>query len=355
MCNWNFILLSFRCKDRNRFYERCPHRKRFLNTVLNLTPLLVPVIVIFPAYLFGKPLMFKFGVFSFLLSILAKFVYSIGCYFFSAVTLILSVSLLCFGIVVQGEHFLYMWFAVVPGLAFLILPYADAAGAIATFLSGIFILILKYHHHPVSTLLYYTLNLIGFISIISLGAFILMTVIDDTFEMLKESSIKDPLTQAYNRRAFMEFIKEEIARAKRYRFPISLIMIDIDDFKKVNDTYGHAKGDEVLKKMAALIMTSIRRCDKLVRWGGEEFVVICPHLSKREAYFVAEKLRKIIASHDFNGVKVTASFGVSEIDPSDSIDRAVKLADKALYEAKKSGKNSVKVYVEEEDSGLIFD
>ncbi|WP_456460094.1 hypothetical protein [Desulfurobacterium sp.] len=125
MCNWDFIPLSGRYESRNRLYERCPHRKRFLNTVLNLTPLLVPVIVIFPAYLFGKPLMFKFGVFSFFLSILAKIIYSMGCYFLSAVTLILSVSLLCFGIVVQGEHFLYMWFAVVPGLAFLILPYAD--------------------------------------------------------------------------------------------------------------------------------------------------------------------------------------------------------------------------------------
>ncbi len=355
MCKWTSILLSFRCKDRNRFYEECPHRKRFLNTVLNITPILVPLIVILPAYIFEKPVMFKFGFFGLLLAILAKSIYSTGCYFFSAVSLIFAVSVLCFGIVLQGEHFLYMWFAVVPGLAFLILPYIDAFGAILTFLLGVFILILKFHHHPIDILLYYTINLVGFISVISLGGFILITVIDDTFEMLKESSIRDPLTHAYNRRAFMEFIKEEIARAKRYGFPVSLIMIDIDNFKRINDTYGHVKGDAVLKEMAELIMCNIRQCDRLVRWGGEEFIVVCPHLSKEEAYLVAEKLRKLIESHDFNGIKITASFGVSEINPEKSIESAIKLADHALYKVKKSGKNGVAIFDEEKGSDLAMD
>ncbi|WP_457567589.1 GGDEF domain-containing protein [Desulfurobacterium sp.] len=355
MCNWKSILLSFRCKDRNRFYEECPHRKRFLNTVLNITPILIPFIVIIPAYIFDKTEMLNFGIVGFVVALLARFVYSTGCFFLSAVFLIFSVAILCFGIVIQGEHFLYMWFAVVPGLAFLILPYTDAVGAIVTFISGVFMLIFKYHHHSVNTLLYYTINLVGFISVISLGGFILITVIDDTFRMLRESSIRDPLTRAYNRRAFMEFIKEEIARARRYRFPISLIMIDIDDFKNINDTYGHIKGDEVLKELAELIMCNIRQCDRLVRWGGEEFIVVCPHLTGDEAFKVAEKLRKLVASHDFGGVKITASFGVSEINPEESIEKAIKLADEALYEVKKSGKNGVAVFSDKGNSKFAVD
>ncbi|OMH40374.1 GGDEF domain-containing protein [Desulfurobacterium indicum] len=355
MYGWNSILLSFRCKDRNRFYEKYPHRKRLLSTILSITLVLIPMIAILPAYMFKKPLIFKSGIFSLLLVIAGRFIYSIRRYFFSAVSLIFAISVLCFGIVLQGEHLLYMWFAVIPGLAFLTLPYKDAINIVVTFLLGVFILSLKFHHHPAKIFLYYTVNLVAFILVISLGSFVLITKIDDTFEILNESSIRDPLTRAYNRRAFIKFIKEEIDRAKRYGFPLSLIMIDIDDFKRVNDTYGHVKGDMVLKEMAELIMCNIRQCDKLVRWGGEEFIVVCPHLSKEKAYLVAEKLRNLIESHDFNGIRITASFGVSEIDPEKPIENAIKLADHALYKVKKSGKNGVAVFGDGESSNLVMD
>jgi diguanylate cyclase (GGDEF)-like protein len=154
---------------------------------------------------------------------------------------------------------------------------------------------------------------------------------------------RDRLTKLYNRRYFDEELKKEFERAERYKFSISLFMIDIDDFKKINDTYGHQKGDLVLSGISSIIAAKIRLNDLAARYGGEEFVVIIPEISSGNSLNIAEKIRKQIESDSLKktGIKVTVSIGSATKKKNDTPESLIKKADKALYEAKKSGKNRV--------------
>jgi diguanylate cyclase (GGDEF)-like protein len=155
-------------------------------------------------------------------------------------------------------------------------------------------------------------------------------------------SSTDRLTGALNRVAFDNFYHRELARAERYSSPITLIIFDIDNFKCINDTYGHSTGDRILKEVAKIVADNIRKTDYLVRWGGEEFIVLCPNTGISDAFLLSEKLRKAIHMHDFSlDRKVTASFGVSELLPEDTADTFIDRADKALYREKTTGKNKV--------------
>jgi diguanylate cyclase (GGDEF)-like protein len=120
----------------------------------------------------------------------------------------------------------------------------------------------------------------------------------------------------------------------------------LDNFKKINDFYGHAVGDEVLKKVAEKVRKHLRKTDLFVRWGGEEFAVILPYTDLKGAAKVAEKLRKAIEDLKFDQpyLKVTASFGVTELKPGENLVEALGRADKALYAAKRKGKNRIEVY-----------
>ena len=158
------------------------------------------------------------------------------------------------------------------------------------------------------------------------------------FEIL---AITDKLTKLYNRHKFYEIATNEIERSKRYKRPLSLIIFDIDHFKKINDTYGHDIGDYVLQELAKLIKKHIRKQDFAFRWGGEEFIILLPETDAQGAMKLAEKLRHIIESHKFKKVgQVTISLGVTEYSSSDKdIDEVVKRADNALYLSKKNGRN----------------
>ena len=156
--------------------------------------------------------------------------------------------------------------------------------------------------------------------------------------------ITDPLTQVYNRLKLDSVIKSEFQRAGHYGHPFSTIMLDIDYFKSVNDTHGHQAGDLVLTQMANLIRTNIRGVDILGRWGGEEFLIICPNIDSAEAYKLAEKLRVTIENHEFAIVKSkTSSFGVATYKAGEAIDQLLMRTDNALYRAKKNGRNRVEV------------
>ncbi|WP_022669763.1 diguanylate cyclase [Hippea alviniae] len=167
-------------------------------------------------------------------------------------------------------------------------------------------------------------------------------------ELFKET-ITDPLTELFNRRYIELFLCREFKRAHRFRHGLSLLMIDIDDFKKVNDTYGHDTGDRVLKKIAETIKDNIRSVDIAVRFGGEEFLVILPNTNKNEAYHVAKRIKESIengkilydAKKDFS-LCCTVSIGVSSIEdnPKD-IEELIRIADKRMYQAKAEGKNRV--------------
>lgn len=160
---------------------------------------------------------------------------------------------------------------------------------------------------------------------------------------LKNSAELDYLTNIYNRNKFYQLVEREIKGAKRYDWPISVMLIDIDLFKIVNDTYGHEWGDQVLKKLASKILSNIRDIDIFARWGGEEFVLLLPSTGKEGGLIAAEKIRKLIDECQSKELKgITISIGVSTVNPENyDIDAAIKLADEAMYEAKTNGRNQV--------------
>jgi len=164
-------------------------------------------------------------------------------------------------------------------------------------------------------------------------------------EELRLLSVTDALTNVYNRRYFTQKLEEEIERAKRSGNKFSLIMLDIDRFKSINDRFGHNAGDCILKSMAEMIKNRIRKIDCLVRWGGEEFVILLPDTPVEKAVILAEELRQNLSQMDIPGVdRVTASFGVAGFCPGDTVDTLVQRADDLMYEAKAAGRNCVRVY-----------
>lgn len=173
------------------------------------------------------------------------------------------------------------------------------------------------------------------------------------FEML---AITDPLTGLLNRRYLEERFAQEIERSKRYQFPLSFVMMDIDSFKSFNDTFGHQAGDEVLRETAHCIRRSLRNFDVAARYGGEEFIVVLPETDVTSATILAERLRKAVEQH-FAASQVrrpvTVSIGVSSLSRAlQNRHQVIKAADQALYAAKKRGKNCVVVYNTELVPGL---
>ncbi|NCJ07516.1 diguanylate cyclase [Synechococcales cyanobacterium C] len=166
-------------------------------------------------------------------------------------------------------------------------------------------------------------------------------------QMLTELATMDELTKVYNRREFNRRLALELARSQREGHSVSLMMIDIDHFKKLNDTYGHQAGDEALRQVSHIIKTEVRPSDQPARYGGEEFAVILPYASRDEVYVVAERLRQHIAAHDVQihqglVLKVTASLGCATFPlDAQSADRLTAEADRSLYEAKDNGRNQV--------------
>ncbi len=163
---------------------------------------------------------------------------------------------------------------------------------------------------------------------------------------LERLAATDPLTGAFNRRRFREVGNAELRRSKRHQHTFSVLMLDIDHFKAVNDTYGHGIGDTALKKTVTVIQGSLREQDTLGRLGGEEFAVIVPETGTEEAAVVAERIRasiaQIVIDTPDEPFSFTMSIGVSESDHNDdSVEDALARADKALYDAKEQGRNQV--------------
>ncbi len=161
---------------------------------------------------------------------------------------------------------------------------------------------------------------------------------------LEHLSITDRLTQVYNRIWLEEVFSQEIRRAQRYGLSFSVIMLDIDDFKRINDQFGHPIGDKVLVEISNVLKTGIRATDTLGRWGGEEFLIICPETDVEGAYQLARSLRERISIHSFPAAEqLTASFGVAVYESGERENDLVRRADEALYRAKAAGKNRVEV------------
>jgi two-component system cell cycle response regulator len=153
----------------------------------------------------------------------------------------------------------------------------------------------------------------------------------------------DGLTQVYNKRYFLESLERELSRSSRYKRPLSLVMFDIDHFKKINDTYGHLAGDAVLKQLATIVRGRIRREDIFARYGGEEFSIVLPEVDLPSARITGEKVRTIVERGSFGFettyIPVTISVGVASADTTDDPVALIKRADALLYDAKNAGRN----------------
>lgn len=162
----------------------------------------------------------------------------------------------------------------------------------------------------------------------------------------KHLSVTDALTGLYNRRHFDNMIEREFLRAKRYSNDLSIALMDIDYFKKVNDTYGHLCGDYILKEVAYLILENFRKTDMVFRYGGEEILVILTETPLEKAVIPLERLRKSIENYPFNydgqDIRITISIGAESINPEISdYEELINNADRALYQAKENGRNKV--------------
>ena len=170
---------------------------------------------------------------------------------------------------------------------------------------------------------------------------------------LEQLARTDELTGAWNRRRFEETVATEMDRLRRYEQRLSLMILDVDHFKKINDLYGHSIGDQVLIDLSNTIRSSLRGSDSLIRWGGEEFVILCPNTTAETVSKLAERLRKEIASVKFQEVgNITLSFGVAECGAEETWEQWLRRADKALYLAKSGGRDQVKI-IRRSPLGLI--
>ncbi len=169
--------------------------------------------------------------------------------------------------------------------------------------------------------------------------------LDEVNTFLKEQSIMDELTGFYNRRHILTEIEKELERAKRYNHTLVGIMIDVDDFKKYNDKYGHLFGDTVLKEVAKIFDRCIRTIDVLGRYGGDEFIILLPEANLETGFIVANRIRETVAKQEFKvkkrGIHVTVSLGVHFFDNLTEVDKNIfiETIDRALFQAKEGGKN----------------
>jgi len=168
------------------------------------------------------------------------------------------------------------------------------------------------------------------------------------FEEIYRMMVVDGLTQIANKRALDDFLDKEMARSRRYKRPLSALMMDIDHFKQVNDVHGHLTGDVVLKEMAAVIMKRIRREEMFARYGGEEFVIVLPETDRLGGIEFAEDIRRMVeemtVSFEEQSIRISISVGVAEFDHARhrSWEDLIKAADKNLYVAKREGRNCVR-------------
>ena len=166
----------------------------------------------------------------------------------------------------------------------------------------------------------------------------------EAYALLQQLATVDPLTGLENRRSLMDFAEVQLKLAKRYKSFFSILLIDLDYFKKINDTYGHLIGDEILKNIAKILKESLRNVDHIGRFGGEEFIVILPNTTLKNAVLVAEKVRDAIANFVHNieeqNIQTTVSIGIASYNPlDDDVNQIIERADHALYTAKSSGRN----------------
>jgi len=171
-------------------------------------------------------------------------------------------------------------------------------------------------------------------------------------EKLQKLAITDGLTKLHNSRSFYSQLEVEVDRFNRYKRSLALLLMDIDHFKKYNDSYGHLEGDKALVTIAQIIKSCLRKLDSAYRYGGEEFTVILPETSCEEAQTVAQRIKSALKAENFmpqhgKEAKVTISIGVTEYFPGEQLSEFIQRADKAMYLSKEKGRNKVTTLIGE--------
>jgi diguanylate cyclase (GGDEF)-like protein len=169
--------------------------------------------------------------------------------------------------------------------------------------------------------------------------------LEEVLSQMETLSMTDQLTGLFNRRAFLTVFEKEFSRTKRYNHSASCLMIDIDHFKRINDTYGHNTGDEVLRELSQVMLNCLRKADTVARWGGEEFIILLPETSKKDALLIASRILTSVSNFKFSSLpgQVTVSIGLAGIpEPDiDTTDKLIAASDNALYQAKAKGRNRI--------------
>ncbi len=251
----------------------------------------------------------------------------------------------------------FMLVSIVVGAVFLIRPLISSIIFLASYLAYYFLIALTTANPQVLLS-----NRVNGITTIFLSLFLSIMIwqsfytnitqkrrIERQQKQLERLAYYDQLTNLYNRHFFDKMLEKEFSSVQRYGHKSVIIIFDIDDFKSINDTYGHHVGDQVLKQLAELIVGNVREADTVARFGGEEFIILAPKISLEEGFLFAEKLRKLVAEKKFatgpDSSYITASFGVSLLQATEKYgtDIYFSQADKALYLAKEKGKNRVEM------------
>lgn len=278
--------------------------------------------------------------------------------FVACVIYSLILATLSFDIIRPGNYFLYTLFLGLPGLFFILFNSSQRLTfTVQVVVISVAIVATAFNKGPFAEHESHIalLKLQMFSSIFSLVLYIVAifglekakskALLEQRKNELEQLYRLDALTQLWNRYRIQEFIEIELARFRREHRPFGVILIDIDDFKKINDQYGHNTGDKVLVELSQLIKSQIRESDLLGRWGGEEFILIASDTSIESLTIFAEKIRQSIESYRFSvSQKITVSLGLTLVTLSDSELSLLDRADEALYRSKRSSKNCVSVY-----------
>ncbi len=251
-------------------------------------------------------------------------------------------------VVEKNQEYIFMWSLLVPAISYFIL--GRISGTIITIGYLAFIIVfmsLNIGNNSGLEPVHYFSNIIGsYIAVSVIIRYFEFSRMDTLGELrkinadLRALSETDKLTGIYNRLKLDDVLEEEIGKAEISKKPLSVIMIDIDDFKLINDRYGHLVGDSVLTQAAYVLKKDLDVDQVIGRWGGEEFLIICPHTDIERATDLAFTLRKMIESIPFDGkIRFTISLGISSWIKGDTIETLIKKADQALYSAKNRGKN----------------
>jgi len=195
--------------------------------------------------------------------------------------------------------------------------------------------------HDETVLTFFSIAGIIFILLV----FTLFLIYTEVRNRLEVTVLQDSLTKLYNRNHLLEQLKSRVKSFERLKYPFSILFIDIDHFKQINDTYGHHIGDTILKSFASILQTVLRDEDVAFRYGGEEFVILATYANASQAHILAERIRKKVSQYDFKiDYPVTISLGISEYRINDGIDKLLTQADNAMYKAKAQGRNQTCIY-----------